>query len=243
MPTPTTPGPRSSHRRRKQGGGAGRLGLAGAVTGVVGIAAVAGAIVWLRPGDDAGPATSPPPSLAGQGSGPGGLPAARRPRTGPAQTFNTPEGYGYALGAARAGVTATPPKTAEKAARGARYAYAEYVLTNTQRRPVLLDYPADLFLPRSQVDARYRSRCMPQPGIPTSMCTLPNHSAVTARLGDAPAPHAEDGDTMIPAGASYVVRIATDLPVRPGLRPDEIRLYVWNARYTSDRKGVPLDFP
>ncbi|GAA4229389.1 hypothetical protein GCM10022254_21680 [Actinomadura meridiana] len=48
---------------------------------------------------------------------------------------------------------------------------------------------------------------------------------------------------MIPAGASYVVRVATDLPVRDDVSADELRLYVWNARYTSDRKGVQIAFP
>ncbi|WP_019633964.1 hypothetical protein [Actinomadura atramentaria] len=244
MSSPTnTPNRHRSHRRRKKSGGnAGKIGIAGAVTGVVAIAAVAGGFVLLRPdGDDESPVT--PRSATGPKGGDGGLPSVKAPATGGQQTFNTPEGYGYALGATKAGVTTTPPKTAENAPGGSRFAYAEYVLTNTQRRPVLLDYPADLFLPRSQVDGKYLARCMPQPGIPDSMCTLPNHSAVIARVGDASAPVQDDGDTMMPAGASYVVRIATDLPVKSGVKPGDLRLYVWNARYTSERKGIPLDFP
>ena len=48
---------------------------------------------------------------------------------------------------------------------------------------------------------------------------------------------------MIPAGASYVVRIASELPVKDGVSAKDLRLFVWNARYTSDRKGIELAFP
>lgn len=74
------------------------------------------------------------------------------------------------------------------------------------------------------------------------MCTLPNHSKVTARLNGSKPPFNDNGDTMMPAGASYLVRIAVDLPVKQSLSADDLKLFVWDARYTSDRKGIALSF-
>ncbi|TYB43481.1 hypothetical protein [Actinomadura chibensis] len=232
--------PRRSHRRRKKSG-TGRIGLAGALTGAVGIAAVAAAIVVLRPGDsDTDPAR---PASAGQTGADERGPSVAAPETGPPVEFMTPEGYGYSLAAVKAGTDRQPLGATKAPPSGTTYAYADYVLTNSQRRPVLLDYPADLFLPKSRVPEAARERCMPQPGIPDDMCTLPNHSEITARVDGARSPVDENGSAMIPAGASYVVRIATDLPVDAGLSASDLRLYVWNARFTSDRKGIPLKFP
>ncbi|GGT51045.1 hypothetical protein [Actinomadura citrea] len=231
--------PYRSHRRRKKSH-AGRLGLAGALTGAVGIAAVAGAIVVLRPGTGDGGGSSPP-SLASQGGAAGASVPA--PKAGPPVGFTTPEGYGYSLAAIMAGTSRQPLGATQAPPSGTTYAYADYVLTNSQRRPVLLDFPADLFMPKSQIPSSAQERCMPQAGIPDDMCTLPNHSKITGRIDGAKAPVEDGGDTMMPAGASYVVRIASDLPVEEDLSADDLRLYVWNARFTSDRKGVRLAFP
>ncbi|MFD0686579.1 hypothetical protein [Actinomadura fibrosa] len=230
-----------SHRRRKSSG-AGRLGLAGALTGAVGIAAVAAGIVYLRPGAGDGDRTARP-SLASQGDAGAAVATTAAPKAGPPLNFTTPEGYGYSLAAVRAGTDRHPLGPTEAPPSGTSYAYADYILTNNQRRPVLLDYPADLFMPRSRVPASARERCMPQAGIPAGMCTLPNHSKVTARLDGSKPPFDDAGDTMMPAGASYVVRIASDLPVEDGVSAKDLRLYVWNARFTSDRKGIELALP
>jgi hypothetical protein len=231
--------PHRSHRRRKKTH-AGRLGLAGAATGAIGIAAVAGAIVFLRPSGGSDPA---PPTLAGQGESAQPGRSVPAPKTGPPVNFTTPEGYGYSLAAVMAGTNRQPLGATAAPPAGTTYAYADYVLTNSQRRPVLLDFPGDLFMPKSEVPADARERCMPQAGIPDDMCTLPNHSKITARVDGSKAPIEDSGGTLMPAGASYVVRIASDLPVKDGLSADDLRLYVWNARYTSDRKGIQLAFP
>lgn len=231
---------RTNHRRKKRN--AGRLGLAGALAGALGIAAVAAAIVVIRPGDDLG-GEAGRPTLAGQGSMAPDRPSVPAPKTGPPIGFTTPEGYGYTLAAVKAGTAAEPLGATEPPPSGTTYAYADYVLTNSQRRPVLLDYPADLFMPKAQVPASAQERCMPQAGIPDDMCTLPNHTEITARVDGAKPPIDENGTMMIPAGASYVVRIASDLPVNEDLSDGDLRLYVWNARYTSDRKGIRLAFP
>ncbi|MFS2295017.1 MAG: hypothetical protein FWJ90_20360 [Actinomadura sp.] len=233
--------PYRTHRRRRKAR-AGRLGLAGALTGAVGIAAVAAAIVVIRPGGGSGEEPARP-SPAGQGGAVAKEPSVPAPRTGPPINFTTPEGYGYSLAAVKAGTGPRPLGPTKAPPSGTTYAYADYVLTNNQRRPVLLDYPADLFMPKAQVPSSAQARCMPQVGIPDDMCTLPNNSRIRARVDGSEPPVDEDGTMMIPAGASYVVRIASELPVKEGVSADDLRLFVWNARYTSDRKGIELAFP
>ena len=228
-------------RRRRKKSNAGRLGLAGALTGVVGIAALAGAMLVIRPGDS--PEETARPSLAGQGASTAREPSVPSPQTGPPLNFTTPEGYGYSLAAVKAGTDPEPLGATEAPPSGTTYAYADYVLTNNQRRPVLLDYPADLFMPKSKVPSSSQERCMPQPGVPEDMCTLPNDSRITARVDESKPPVDENGTMMIPAGASYVVRIASELPVSDDVSAGDLKLFVWNARYTSDRKGIELAFP
>ncbi|WP_067830726.1 hypothetical protein [Actinomadura kijaniata] len=229
-----------SHRRRKKSK-AGRLGLAGALTGAVGIAAVAAGIVLMRP-DDRRTGTA----IGQAGGGEAATPSATAaPPTGPVLSLTTPEGYGYGLAAVKAGTDEKPLATSEATADGKTFAYADYVLTNTGRRPALLPNvsAADLFVPASQVPDGAKERCMPQAGVPSHMCTLPNHSKVLARLDGSRPPFRDGADTMIPGGASYLVRVATDLPVKDGLEAGDIRLYVWDARYTPERKGIEVAFP
>ncbi|QFG25624.1 hypothetical protein [Actinomadura sp. WMMB 499] len=237
-------GPRSAGRRRRkpERAGAGRLGLAGALTGAVGIAVIAAGIVVLRPGSDTDGGGSRPSQASGAGAATPPVASRPAPETGAAVSFTTPEGYGYSLAAVRSGTDAKPLGATEAPPSGTTYAYADYVLTNTQRRPVLLDFPADLFMPREQVPEDARERCMPQVGIPDAMCTLPNHSEIIARVDRSDPPFEEAGTQMMPAGASYVVRIASDLPVQDGVSASDLKLYVWNARYTSDRKGIELPY-
>lgn len=236
-PVPDGPyGPRSHRRSRKRG--AGKLGLAGALGGAIAMAAVTVGIVVFRP-----PGGNDPQERTAAGNGaPGGLPSTQAAATGSAMSFTTPEGYGYRLAAVKPG-SDPRPGGARPAPEGETYAHADYVLTNSGQRPALLDYPADLFLPLDHVPDAARERCMPQPGIPEDMCTLPNSSRITARVNGARAPIREAGDTLLPAGASYMVRITTDVPVKDDLRPEDLKLYVWNARFTSDRKGVEVAFP
>ena len=257
LPPRTTPGPpempggprgtgplpeeHRSHRRRRKRGAA-KVGFAGALVGVLGVAAIAAGIVVFRP--DPGGSGDAGGGRSAEGGAGAALPAVGAPRTGPVLSVTTPEGYGYGLAAVKAGVDARPlPDSPALTGKGLTYAYAEYVLTNNHTRPALLDFPADLFMPRSQVPESAVDRCMPQPGIPEDMCTLPNRSQVVARVKGSKPPVKDSGDTLIPGGATYVVRIAADLPVKDGIKPEELKLYVWNARFTSDRKGIELAFP
>jgi hypothetical protein len=234
---------RRSHRHRKKRS-AGKLGLAGAATGVAGVMLVAVAIVLLRPADSGGAGTQGPgdegaPSVHGDLAGP-----ARTPRTGRPLRLHTPEGFGYTVAAAHGATNDQPLPTGHSPlSPGTTYAYVDYVLTNTQGQQVLLDFPGDLFVRRAEVPAAARRRCMPQPGVPGGMCTLPNHSAVIGYLDGSKPPVEDSGDRYMPPGASYLVRVATTMPVAKGIRQSGMRLFVWNARYISDRRAVEAPFP
>jgi hypothetical protein len=218
--------------------------LAGAATGVAGVMLVAVVIVLLRSADSGGagiqaPGDGGPPAVNGGLAGP-----ARTPKTGQPLRLHTPEGFGYTVAAAHGAANDEPLPTGHTPlSSGTTYAYVDYVLSNTQGRPVLLDFPGDLFVRRDRVPATARRRCMPQPGVPGDMCTLPNHSAVIGYLDGSKPPIEDAGDRYIPPGASYLVRVATTMPVVKGLRQSGMRLFVWDARYISDRRAVEVPFP
>jgi hypothetical protein len=210
---------------------------------VLAIAIVAIGIVLLRPGGgDDKPGRSPAGSQ-GNGAATGNVPTRKAPATGPPLSLTTPEGYTYRLAAVKAGVDGHPLSASTPAPEGRSYAYADYILTNTSQRAILLDFPPDLFVKKALVSASERQRCMPQPGVPDDMCTLPTHNQVIAYVDTAKPPITQDGDTFMPGGASYMIRIATDLPVTPNPQTGDIRPFVFNPRFTSDRKGVEVVLP
>lgn len=239
-----------SHRRQNQARNAARLGIAGGVAGVLGVAAIAGLILVVR--SHGSHAESPRTVAARTSAGadaarksPGGVRSRAQLKTGTELDVSTPDGFSYSLAAVKGGTadrpldsTRTPPPD------GATLGYADYVLTNTGNAPALLDFPADLFVKRSRVlsSVLAKNRCMPQPGAPSDMCTLPDHTDVVNTLGFA-APRSEDGDQYIPAGASYLVRVATDMPVTTGTTQHDLGLYVWDSRFVPDRRAVKVPFP
>jgi hypothetical protein len=236
-----TQSPRTSHRRRKQTRHAARLGIAGGVTGVVGVAAVAGLFVLVRAhGDHSAPS---PRTVAARTSA--AASPAPKVKTGDRLDVTTPDGFSYSLAAVRGGTADRPlASTKTRPPQGTTLAYADYVITNNGTDPALLDFPADLFVARSRVpkEVLAQNRCMPQPGAPEDMCTLPDHTDVVNTLGF-PSPRSQDEDQYIPAGASYLVRVATDLPVATSTTQDDIRLYVWNPRFVPSRHAVEVPFP
>jgi hypothetical protein len=233
-----------SHRRQKKSRTAARLGIAGGVTGVLGVAAIAGLIVFVR-SHGGGESVGAPGAVAVRTSS-----AAVRAgqtlaqlKTGAKLDVTTPDGFSYSLGAVESGTADRPlASTKSPPPQGATLAYIDYVVTNTGTEAALLDFPADLFVKRSLVPPDARNRCMPQPGAPADMCTLPDHTDVVNTLGYAP-PRSEDGDQYIPAGASYLVRVATDLPVDTSVKQSDLGLYVWNPRFVPDRRAVVVPFP
>ncbi|HEY7489228.1 MAG TPA: hypothetical protein VH912_32625 [Streptosporangiaceae bacterium] len=185
------------------------------------------------PGEDGAPAV--------QGGLAGPVPA---PKAGPALRLTTPDGYSYTVRAVRGGTNEQPlPAGHSPLPAGQTYAYIDYLITNTGSDKALLDFPGDLFVQRRQVPAAARVRCMPQPGVQGDMCTLPNHSAVTGYLNGSKPPIEDSGDQYMPPGASYLVRVATTMPVERTATQNDLHLYIWDARYISDRRAVGVDFP
>jgi hypothetical protein len=214
----------------------------GGVTGVVGVAAVATLIVVGRAhGDQAEPA---PRTMAVKTTAGSAKPHVK-PRTGDALDVSTPDGFTYSLAAVKSGTSERPlTSTKTRPPTGSTYAYIDYVITNTGTAPALLDFPADLFVRRSAVPSSVlaTNRCMPQPGAPADMCTLPNNTDVVNTLGY-PAPKTQYEDQYIPAGASYLVRVATTMPVNRGVTNADLGLYVWNPRFIANRQAVKIAFP
>jgi hypothetical protein len=236
-------GSRHSHRRRKKHS-AGKLGLAGAVTGVVGVVLVAFVIVLLRSAGSGGANTHVPDTEGAPAVNGGAVGRVAPPRTGASLHLTTPDGFSYDAAAARGGTSDRPLRTAAAPPpAGKTYAYIDYVLTNARAEAALLDFPGDLFVRRALVPANVRARCMPQPGVSGDMCTLPNRSAVIGYLHGSKAPVEENGDQYMPPGASYLVRVATTQPVERGVGLRDLRMYVWDARYISDRRAVEVAFP
>jgi hypothetical protein len=240
-----------SHRRQKQARRAARLGIAGGVTGVVGVGAIAGLILVVRAhGNHTGPTPRTVAARTDSSRARTQLPGAQtgvhslsQLKTGPELDVSTPDGFSYSLAAVKGGTSDRPlASTRTPPPHGTTLAYGDYVLTNTGTAPALLDFPADLFVKRSLVPARAAGRCMPQPGAPADRCTLPDHTDVVNTLGFAP-PRSTDGDQYIPAGASYLVRVATDLPVDTSVSQHDVGLYVWNPRFTPNRRAVLVAFP
>jgi hypothetical protein len=239
----------ASHRshRRKKAGNAARFGLVGGATGIVGVVAVAGLMLAVRAH---GTSTEHAPGTVAATTDAAGA-ATKHGRTlaqlkpGPKLDLTTPDGYTYSISAVEAG-TGDKPLSASRTPppEGATYAYVDYVITNTGTQPALLDFPADLFVKRSVLPASVEAtgRCMPQPGAPSDMCTLPDTTEVVDTLGFAP-PKSQEGDQYIPAGASYLVRVATDMGVDKGVQRADLGLYVWNPRFVANRQAVRVEFP
>jgi hypothetical protein len=243
---------RHAHRRRKRTSGTARIGIAGAVTGVAGVVAAAALIVVVR--SHGGPGEPAPRTVAVQtgtahlqgSAGRESIAANRIPsqlKTGDRLDVSTPEGFSYSLAAVEAGTSGRPlASTRTTPPPGMTLAYVDYVITNTGTATALLDFPADLFVRRSLVPAAAQSHCAPQPGVPADMCALPDHTDVVNTLGFAP-PATRDEDQYIPAGARYLVRVATDTPVSATATRRDLGLYVWNPRFTPDRRALAVPLP
>jgi hypothetical protein len=218
---------------------------------VLGVGAIAGLILVIRANGDH--ATSIPRTVAertstsrAQASVPGastGVRSLSQLKTGTELNVSTPDGFSYSLTAVKGGTSDRPlASTRTTPPHGTTLGYIDYVITNTGTEPAFLDFPADLFVKRSLVPSPSADRCMPQPGAPPDMCTLPDHTDVVNTLGFAP-PRSEDEDQYIPAGASYLVRVATDMPVSTSASQRDLGLYVWNPRFTPDRRAIEVPFP
>jgi hypothetical protein len=203
---------------------------AGAIT-LVGLLAV---LLWPKSSQQSPPVQSI-----------GGTGATQRdtPKTGTPLTVSTATGDTYTVAAAGGGPDDAPRSAAPS---GQAYASGDYVLTNALDRPVLLDMdnlPADLFVRRGLVPANQLPVCQQQAGVPGDFCTLADSSRIIGLLNHSQPPTQKDGDLYMPAHASYLIRISTDLALTDQLRQQDLGLYVWRAIYIPDQQARPLKFP
>ena len=225
------PGSHRVYHRRASKSRAAKLGLAGAVAGALTVGGITAAVVVLGPHPSGrghpilGTAGDTADGNAAPSRMPAPIPVGTAAPAGPVLSVTTPDDYRYSMAAVTAG-------TREPVAGSVR-AYADYVLSNTQNRPILVDFPADLFIRRAMVPKAGQSRCMP----------LPDQAQIVLRLRNSAEPIVNGADTFIPPGASYLVRVTTDLPVKKKATRGDMKLYVWNVRFTADRKAVEVAFP
>lgn len=163
------------------------------------------------------------------------LPEVAKPVTGRALSFVTPEGDRYSVAAVRGTIGAAPIPGLPPAPAGTGYPYIDYVLTNLMQRPVLLDYPPNIFLRQGIVPPDFVERCTPQKGAPDNFCDIPSQTRVIGRLPGSASPVKQDVDTFMPPGASYLVRIVAEAPVDESVVQGDMDLYVYQARFTRDR--------
>lgn len=232
-------GPRTSgpYQRRRERVEQRRTAVRGAViagTAAVTVAAAAVGLYFLRDavGSQAG---AQPTSSAAVGAGPVAVASQ-----GPPVNVTTAQGDAYSMSAVTGGGAAQGTTPAPS---GQTYAYADYVLTNTLSRQVLLNLPADLFVRSALVPENLRPRCVGQSGVPQDMCSLPNTSKVIGYVNDSMAPEHRDGDDFMPPHASYLVRITTQLPIAASVTRQDLGVFVWNALYVPDQQARPIAFP
>ncbi|PKK15788.1 protein kinase [Thermomonospora sp. CIF 1] len=206
----------------------------GLLAGLVAVVVLAGgALVAWKSGLVGGSAEAPTQAQAA-------------PHTGPPVEISTIDGQRYRLAAIGSGVSpgAAPTGGPSKDGEGAAYVYAEYLISNLMNKPVPLDlYAVDLFIKRDLLPERSRGLCMWHNGVPEDMCTPPAKPHVMFRLaGGAPVSGAQGGQYM-PPGASYVVRVTLDVPLRRDPGAGELGLYVWKQMYMTSALAQEVPFP
>ncbi|MEU8125415.1 hypothetical protein AB0C21_42455 [Spirillospora sp. NPDC049024] len=224
---------RSERRRKGRRSGlvaAGVLVLAGLVT--------AGLVLTPDSGGKGGGTTATPAA----GEQPPG--AAKLPPAGSPITVGTADGSRYRIAAVTSGISDGVVTTFQSSPpSGTSFPYIEYILSNPTGQKVLLDFPGDVFVRRDLVTPEARGRCMPQAGVPETMCTPPTNSQVVRRLAGGALLAGDGGDKYLPPGAAYLVRATVDVPVDRRVRRTDMGLYVWKQLYMADRLAKQAPFP
>ncbi|SEG80492.1 hypothetical protein SAMN04489712_11391 [Thermomonospora echinospora] len=211
--------------------------VASVLTTVLGLVTAAGLLVVLRTGGFSGH------TVAKVEHGSTALRQVPRPVTGRPLTVVTPEGDRYTVAAVRGATGQAPLSGLPAPPPGKGYAFIDYVLTNPHRRPVLLEFPPNVFLRRAVVPADFAERCVFRVGAPEDVCDLPGRTRVIARLRGSAGLLRQDADTYMAPGASYLVRTVADAPVPDSADRRDMGLYVWEVRFTQDRIARYVPFP
>ncbi|MEO5874065.1 MAG: hypothetical protein ABIS86_01100 [Streptosporangiaceae bacterium] len=212
--------------RRKPKKNTGLIALAGVLVTALVVVAIAAAMFVLGSSGDQSDALSSRPT--------GTVPDEAEVKTnapqggGPPMTLTSTNGFKYS-------VSALDGQVADGKA------YIDYVLTNVSGTEALLEEPGDLFVTKTKVTDQ--SKCMPQPGADANMCSVPNTTRIVAVVGASKPPVTREGDRYMPDGAAYKLRITTDNDVDASVTRKDLKLYVWDARFISDRYAHQVTFP
>ncbi|PKK14498.1 MAG: hypothetical protein BUE48_009665 [Thermomonospora sp. CIF 1] len=211
--------------------------MAAALSAALGMATAAGLIVVLRSVE------GPSRPMANVDHGSSLLQEVPIPATGRPVTVTTAEGHRYTVAAVRGAVDPAPLPGVQVPPPGKGYAFIDYVLTNPQHHPILLDFPPYVFLRRSVVPPDFASRCVKRIGAPPELCDPPGRSQVIARLRGSADLIRQDADTYLAPGASYLVRAMADPPVPDSADHRDMGLFIWEVRFTGDRRSRHAPFP
>lgn len=209
---------------------AGVLVLAGLVT--------AGLVLTPGSGEDGG--TEAVPSSGEQSP----IGTAEMPDAGTPITVGTADGSKYRIAAVTSGVSdGVAPTSQSSPPSGTSFPYVEYILSNPTQKRVLLDFPGDVFVKRNLVTPDAQGRCMPQAGVPETMCTPPTRSQVVRHLAGGQLVPGDGGDKYLPPGSSFLVRATVDVPVNRAVKRSDMGLYVWKQLYMADQLAKQAPFP
>jgi hypothetical protein len=213
--------------RRKPKKNTGLIALAGILVTSLVVVAIAAAVFVLGSSGDKSDAVSSRPT--GNSPDDSAEIQTNSPKGGgPAYLIKSTDGFEYSVIALEGGITDGK-------------AYIDYVLTNASDKDALLEEPGDLFVTKSKVGNA--ARCMPQPGADTTMCSVPNTTSIVGMVGTSKPPVTVDGDKFMPAGAAYRMRVLSDIAISPSATRKDVHLYVWDARFISDRQAHLVMLP
>ena len=224
---------RRGRRARRRTGRRGPLAVAGVLV-LVGLVTIGLVLTQGAEGADGTQAGEAGSSLENVELPPAGTPVE----------VGTADGFRDRLAAVSSGLN-EEAVTASQATlpSGTSFPYIDYLLTNPTNKKVLLEYPGDIFVRRDHVAPSGRARCEPQAGVPDSMCTPPTWSKVVRRLRGGELISGEGGDKYMAPGATYLVRVTVEVPVKRNAGLADIRLYVWRQLYMADKPAKPVPFP
>jgi hypothetical protein len=214
--------------RRKPKKNTGLIALAGILVTSLVVVAIAAAIYVLGSSGDQSNTGNSNPTETGTGDSGAALKANNPKGGGPEMTLKSADGFGYSMIALDGKV-------------GDGTAYVDYVLTNNSDQEAPLEEPGDLFITKSFVSEP--ARCMPQPGAEPTMCSVPNSTRVVGMVGGSKPPINRGGDKFMPARAAYKLRVTSDIAINPAATKRDLHLYVWDARFISDRRAHLVALP
>ncbi|GAB3687580.1 hypothetical protein GCM10027589_55980 [Actinocorallia lasiicapitis] len=213
---------RASGNRRKPKNSNGRIVFAAVATGVLAVGVAAGAVVVLNSGGEK-PASASSPVATSEEAG-----AIPTPKTGPAVTVTTPDGYRYKIAAAGA------------SRRPSGEAYIDYTMVNLGAERAPLESPGTLYIAKAKAGDTLKT-CPNQGQTEGAYCTPTTQSEVWGYLGTSRQPEIDGEDQWMPPGAGYLVRVST-VEKSGELTSADLALFITAIRFAKG-KTIPVPLP